>query len=278
MNDRKLFTHIETEKLDWKQVKMAGGQTVEVFKEIKLTLKLAHNTFRVSFLVLQKSNSIISWKSIQETRYHHQPTQELTLIPGVNLFQSTIEPSNDSRRAVRAKRIQIYATKRQMIPQNKHVLVECALWKHCDEFAGRSGIASPSDFLEKETGVALKSSLSRIEKNNTLYITALNLTKNPITHSHGTELGKFAILTTEQADKLIQLDPQLSSLAKFRNQEDSIPELNQLVQDSTRKGKFQQPLPPPDYQSLWFPTPETCGDHDSLPPLQREIFNQLDKL
>ena len=79
-----------------------------------------------------------------------------------------------------------------------------------------------------------------------------------------------------QADNLIEIEPQLISLAKMRNQDGFEGKLNQLIQDFYFK-RIDTPTgrPPPDYSKLWFPTPETCHDLFYLTPLQKEIYDQI---
>ena len=79
-----------------------------------------------------------------------------------------------------------------------------------------------------------------------------------------------------QADNLIEIDPQLISLAKMRNPDGFESELNQLIQDFHFK-KIDTPTgrPPPDYSKLWFPTPETCHDFSNSTPLQREFYDRI---
>ena len=82
------------------------------------------------------------------------------------------------------------------------------------------------------------------------------------------------MLNEAQADNLIQIDPQMISLAKMRNLDDFEGELNQLIQGfhfkiiDTPTGR-----PPPDYSKLWFRTPEICNYFSNLTPLQREIYD-----
>ena len=90
----------------------------------------------------------------------------------------------------------------------------------------------------------------------------------PITISNRTDVGRFSILSTEQADQLIQIDPQLITLAKSRNQDDYFAELNQLIQDFNQHKPGQTRRPPTEYNKLWFPTRETCEDPSNLPLLQ----------
>ena len=61
--------------------------------------------------------------------------------------------------------------------------------------------------------------------------------------------------------------------------ENYLTEINQLIQvTDIPKRKFQPAKPAPEYEKLWFPTPETCPDPTNLTPLQIEIFEQLLKM
>ena len=86
----------------------------------------------------------------------------------------------------------------------------------------------------------------------------MNLSDNQITLNNQTEIAHFEILNEAQADNLIEIDPQLISLAKMRNSDDFEGELNQLIQDfllkkmthqqvahlrTTRKSSFQLQRP-----------------------------------
>ena len=89
-------------------------------------------------------------------------------------------------------------------------------------------------------------------------------------------MGYFEILTESQAEHLAEVDPQLISLAKLRNPDNFENELNQLIQDvHFKKYDTLTGRPPPNYDKLWFPTPETCSDLSGLTPVQREIYDQI---
>ena len=105
----------------------------------------------------------------------------------------------------------------------------------------------------------------------------MNITDHPITINKGEEIAKLSFLTSDQAEKLLKVDPQLINVAKMS--ENYLTEINQLIQvTDTPKRKAQPAKPAPEYEKLWFPTPETCPDPTNLSPLQREIFEQLLKL
>ena len=117
---------------------------------------------------------------------------------------------------VRHKKIPIYTNKKHTIQPNEQIFLECYLSDKADQFENKSGVITPNEILEKETEIALTSSLSTVGKNNTLYVSALNVIEHPLTINSRTEAGRFSILSTEQADQLIKIDPQLITLAKSR--------------------------------------------------------------
>ena len=105
----------------------------------------------------------------------------------------------------------------------------------------------------------------------------MNITDHPITISKGEEIAKFSFLTSDQAEKLLEVDPQLINVAKMS--ENYLTEINQLIQvTDTPKRKAQPAKPATEYEKLWFPTPETCPVLTNLSPLQKELFEQLLKL
>ena len=79
-------------------------------------------------------------------------------------------------------------------------------------------------------------------------------------------------MNQSQADRLINFDPQLITLAKMRDPNDLENGLNQLVQVDLSNQKTR---PIPESNKLWFPTPETCSNPENLPPLHREIYEQI---
>ena len=144
--------------------------------------------------------------------------------------------------------------------------MECYLTEETDQFENKSVLITLNKILETE--IALTSSLSTVGKNNTLYTSVLNVTEHPITINSRREVGGVSILSTEQADQLIQIDPQLITLAKSRNKYDYFADLNQLIQDFTQHKPGHTKRPPAEYNKLWFPTREICEDPSNLPLLQ----------
>ena len=119
----------------------------------------------------------------------------------------------------------MYTIKKQTIQPYEQAVLECCLHRDAQNCENQSGVVFPNEILEKDSGIALTSSLSTVDKNNVLFISALNITEYPITIICRTEVGKFSILSTQQAEKLTQKDPQLISLAKSRNNDDFLENL-----------------------------------------------------
>ena len=274
-------THIKrlAEKPQWDQVKMAGGQTIKVTCQVQICFKLAHRDFNENFLVLPSANSIILGNPFFKKH-------EINIFPAKNLIQfedltvqvNEIKPKNEPRRTIKPRKVPIYTTRKITIKPNEHSIIECKLVNSTESLDNQSGIIVPNEKLEQETEIALTSSLSTVGANNTLFIAAVNITDRPITIKNQTEIARFSILTAEQAQNLTVIDPELISLAKHKSSENTILEINQLIQDFCRQGKNQPPRPAPEYEKLWFPTPETCNNPDQLQPLQKEIYDQITRL
>ena len=84
-------------------------------------------------------------------------------------------------------------------------------------------------------------------------------------------------LTSDQAEKFLEVDPQLKNVAKMSK--NYLTEINQPVQvTDTPKRKAQPAKPAPEYEKSWFPRPEMYRDPTNLLPLQREILSPLQLL
>ena len=101
--------------------------------------------------------------------------------------------------------------------------------KLSDQYQTCTGLVFPSDHLEDKCSIALTSSLSKIDDTSKVFVSAINLSDNQITLNNQTEIAHFENLNEAEADNLIEIDPQLISLAKMRNRDDFEGELNQLI-------------------------------------------------
>ena len=140
-----------------------------------------------------------------------------------------------------------------------------------ERFADVCGIAEPKMSFEEKTGLCITSSLSRTDSDGNLYLSALNLQTIEITISRNSDNALFNFLSPQQAETLTPIEPQLLSMAKFKNPDDFENEINQLIIDEEFNADSQPPRPKPDYKRFWFPTPETCKNPTALKGVEKRI-------
>ena len=170
------------------------------------------------------------------------------------------------------KKIPISLRKKHSIPPNSHKILECTLRENSDQFSECSGVVIPNEKFKKTADIALTSSLSTIDEKGKILISAINISDHYVHIKADTLIASFEILNQSQADRLINIDPQLIALAKMRDPNDLETDLNQLVQVDLSNKKTR---PSPEYNKLWLPTPETCSNPENLPPLHRKIYEQI---
>ena len=141
-----------------------------------------------------------------------------------------------------------------------------------DQFSECSGVVIPNEEFEKTAEIALTSSLSTIDEKGKILISTINISDHYVHIKADTLIASFEILNQSQADRLINIDPQLIALAKIRDPNDLETGLNQLVLVDLSNQKTRLS---PEYNKLWFPTPKTCSNPEILPPLHREIYEQI---
>ena len=176
------------------------------------------------------------------------------------------------------KNIPILLCKEVNIGPQQQVLLECFLDEYTDQLANCKGLVFHNKDLEENANIviALTSSLSKLDNDNRIYISSINLYDSQITRNSEKQIAPFKNLRESQADYLLEIDPQILTLAKMRKPDNFENELNQLIQDiHFQKFDTDNGRPPPDYSKLWFPTPETCTDLSNMSPLQREDYDQI---
>ena len=259
----------------YKSVKMASGSPVAVDKAVRLTLYIANYQFTDDFLVLPTMNSVILGNPFfKKNSIWICPSNNLLKLPDMTVQLNEIRPKNEKPKFLKKlKKIPIFLNKKYAIPPYSHAVLECTLKENSDSFSGCSGVVIPNDEFENSTEIALTSSLSSIDEHGKIMISAVNITEHYVHVKANTMVASFEILSQSQADQLIQIDPQLIALAKVQDPNNLENGINQLVQMNCSEKMSSRP--PPEYGKLWFPTPETCFNPESLPPLQREIFDQI---
>ena len=260
----------------FKNVKLASGAPINISKAVKITFDITNHEFTDTFLVLPTMNSVIIGNPFFKKNFIWIcPAFNLLKLPNLTVQLNEIKPKGKSKFYLKKlKKIPIFLNKKHALPPNSHQILECSLKDNSESFSECSGVVIPNDEFEQSTEIALTSSLSTAEKDGKLYISAINITDHYVHLKANTLVASFEILSQAQAEKLISIDPQLIALAKQRDPDDIENGLNQLIQIECSNDESKK-RPGPEYEKLWFPTPETCPNPHLLPPLQREIFDQI---
>ena len=108
-------------------------------------------------------------------------------------------------------------------------------------------------------------------------ILALNLDDLSITFPKNKQAAVFQFLSPQEEGKRIEIGPELLTLDKMKNGE-LLNQINQLLRVRNNRSSRQPKRPSPEYDQIWFPTPETCQNPEILPPLQKKIFDNIFEL
>ena len=144
-------------------------------------------------------------------------------------------------------------------------------------FADVCRIVEPKVGFEDKTGLCILSSLFTTDPNGFSFISALNLQNNAITIPRNSDFASFKFHSQQQAGTLTPIDPQLLTLAKLRNLDDFVQEINQLTIDKKFNSDSQPPRPQPEYEKFCLPTPKTCQHPERLHGVEKRIYNELSK-
>ena len=93
-------------------------------------------------------------------------------------------------------------------------------------------------------------------------------------NKHNVTLTKIKRIAVSQfpspqdEEELIEIGPDLLCLDRMKDEE-FFNSINQILSTEKVHGKNQPKRPPPDYDKIWFPTPETCPIPENLPSLQK---------
>ena len=204
------------EKPFFNSVRMVSGQRVPVDKQPKISFQIGPHYFHDSFLFLPTMNSVILGNPFfKKHNITIDPKNNLLQLPDLTVQLNQILPEKGKKRYTKKlPKIPLILTKKIQIAPQSQVLLECSLAKLSDQYQTRTGLVIPSDRLEDKCSIALTSSLSKIDDTGKVFVSAINLSDNQITLNNQTELAHFEILNEAQADNLIEIDPQLISLAK----------------------------------------------------------------
>ena len=96
-------------------------------------------------------------------------------------------------------------------------------------------------------------------------------------NDHNFQVAVFQFLSPQEEEKLIEIGPELLALDKMKNGE-LLNQINQLLRVRNNRSSRQPKRPSPEYDKIWFPTPEKCQNPENLPPLQKKIFDNISQL
>ena len=75
-------------------------------------------------------------------------------------------------------KISLILTKKIQIAPQMQVLLQCSLSTFSDKYQSCTGLVIPSDLLEDKCSIFLTSSLSKIDDNGKVFVSARNLSDN----------------------------------------------------------------------------------------------------
>ena len=255
-------------------MKLASGQLIPVRGQIELQFSIANHSFRETFLVLPNTNSIILGNPFfKNNSVELYPKENLMKLPDLTLQLNEMDKLEKTTKA----QYSIRTVEKTTIAPNQQTILKCVLLSK-NKLSELCGIVEPKTSFEEKTGLCITSSLSKVDSSGHLFISALNLQENEVTIPRNSDIALFKFLSPQQAETLTPIDPQLLTLAKFKNPDDFVTEINQLVIDQTFNSESQPPRPQPDYKSFWFQTPETCRNTEKLQGVEKRIYEELLKL
>ena len=104
-------------------------------------------------------------------------------------------------------------------------MIQCTLANDTNDLKLVSAVFTPNETLEQVMDIAFTEYSRERKYHNDL---STQHYRSCITIQQRREVGNFSVLTSEQADKLIQTDLQRISLALLRNPDATIAEINLL--------------------------------------------------
>ena len=103
------------------------------------------------------------------------------------------------------------------------------------------------------------------------------MNEHNVTLTKNKKSAVLQFLSPQDEEELIEIGPDLLALDKRKDGE-IFNSVNQILNTVKVHGKNQPKRPPPDYDKIWFPTPETCPNPENLPSLQTKIYDNITEL
>ena len=267
----------ELQQASFLNVKVASGRTVKVLAQVDVKFKVNDHNFQDSFLILPSMNSIVLGNPFFK-KYNTEisPGENLLKLPEMTYQLNEIRIPKEGRRKIPKSRYLVFMYQKTTVkPQNQETLYTKI--EFSKNLEGHTGMIIPLEEYENSTELKLSSSVVTVGKDNMVSILALNLNDHSITFPKKKQVAVLQFLSPQEEKKLIEIGPELLALDKMKNG-DILNQINQLLQVRNNRSSRQPKRPSPEYEKIWFPTPETCQNPENLPPLQRKIFDNISEL
>ena len=108
-------------------------------------------------------------------------------------------------------------------------------------------------------------------------IIAIILKEHNVTITKNNQNAVFQFSSPQDEMEVIEIGPDFLGLHKVKDGE-VFNSVNQILSTGKVHGQNQPERPPPDYDKIWFPPPETCPNLETLPSLQRKIYDNFTEL
>ena len=270
---KKLFEYLQRnfpekignlDKSEYEYVRLASGKLLPVNGEVQLKFNLANIEFEEIFLVLPTMNSMVLGNPFFKNHdVGIYPSKNILNFPSISMQVNEIKLKNGKRKNVKSQKYKMKTTQKYTLRPQEQIVVSVTFTDGNTSMANLTGTVIPNHIFEDNLDTIVSSSLSTISATNTAEVAILNLNDHPITIPRNTEVAEFKILNALEIDELVEIEPSLIALDKFLEGQ-VFNEINQLMRVEEHNNDRQPPRPSPDYDKIWFPTPETCDHPERL--------------
>ena len=250
-----------------KFVSVANRSPVKILSTAVIKFTLSNIEYVEPFLIAPNlTDTLIGLPFFEKNNIFIDAKHRILITQDLSLHLNMIQNKAGEKQHCRTpkKPLAPYTAKKLLIPPDCQELIQCQDLTDHPEMRNKTGVVEPSIKFEGKTGLCITSSLSRIDENGLTTIAAMNVQPYMITIPEKT-VATFKLLTPEQAEYLVPLEPALLQSEELQNNLQNLIE----IKNKTNASKPKHP------EKLWFPTPETCKDPSRLNQIERLIYYSL---
>ena len=186
----------------------------------------------------------------------------------------------------------VYTSKKMVIRPNEQSIILCKIegLEEPENVVNLCGIIDPLASFEKRTDLCVTSSLSKANRDGLFPVGIINLQGTPVTLNTRTAVGKLKILSPQQIEFLMPIDPLIlktvESHCETKKEVDAA--ISTIYQMNRRRGRPRNRrsnasdtdnsinlISSCENRKFWFATPETCEDPSTLTGVEKDIYEQL---